>query len=103
MIIKTWDKKKQKHVVAGKVEGGAYHRKVIDSKHLMRKFDAYAIQEDVIEQLQDLNIGDIIITSQDNVYFSTSSDWLQPNIRVMDFGHGKQRFLPRRYMIKKEK
>ena len=63
----------------------------------MRKFQAYAIQEDIIEQLKKLDCQKVVFKTITGILESNFSDWLLPNIKVLDYGHGKQRFLPIRY------
>jgi hypothetical protein len=97
MKITTYDVKKGKTVLAGELENKVFTKKVT-SKHFMRKFQAYGIQEDVIQQLWEKGCDKIVIQTSTVVWESPMHVWLQPNIKVMDFGHGKQRFLTLSYM-----
>jgi hypothetical protein len=98
MKIFTYDKKKRIRVYTGEVNQGVFTRVVDESKHLMVKMDAFAEQEDVIDQLINLNVHTIILKTDKNIYTSKLARWLQSDIKVLDYGHGKQRFLPRKYM-----
>lgn len=93
MKILTWDPKKKKTVLSGYFEDGVFHRHV-EARHFMRKFQAYAIQEDVIQKLMELKCRLIILHTHADKLESLFDNWLAPDIRVMDFGWGKQRFMP---------
>jgi len=54
----------------------------------------YGIQEKVIQKLKELGCEEIQIHKQFLSYKSKFSDWLKPEIKVLDYGHGKQRFFP---------
>jgi hypothetical protein len=98
LIIYTFDKAKNKKVIAGKIKNGIFYRKVKESKHLMLKMDAFAQQEDVIQQLINHEVSTLIFESKEKIYTSKLMRWLQSDIKVLDYGHGKQRFMPRRFM-----
>jgi len=56
-------------------------------------FQAYEIQEDVIQKLKEANCTMVRFKTPTDILESDFTDWLQPNIKVIDYGHGKQRFL----------
>jgi len=95
MKILAYDKKKEKLVKVGDYDYGTriFH-KVAKANHLMEMFESYGIQENVIEQLKERGCEKIILKTPTRILESSFSDWLTPDIKVMDFGHGKQRFLP---------
>jgi len=99
MILRTFDKKKKCEIVAGEIVDDVFVKKVDPKKHLMKMFNAYGIQEHVIQRLVATKVQDISIVEPSRVLTSKLSDWLSPNIKVMDYGSGKQRFLPVTKMI----
>lgn len=93
--IPTYDPKKKKNVLAGfydRQEKTFY--RYVKPEHYMKIVGGYGIQEDVVQKLIKLGCSAIKIKAQDGIYFSEIEKWLTPDIRAMDFGHGKQRFLP---------
>ena len=100
MKINTYDPKKQKLVLAGTLVNGVFTKKV-SSKHYMKIVQGYGIQEDVIRQLAEAGCKKIILKTVTGNLESDFSDWLSPSIKVLDYGHGKQRFFPDRLMHKK--
>ena len=104
MKILTYDIKKSKLVKAGDYDYTTRtFRKVVSSRHLMKMFEAYAIQENVIEQLKERSCEKIILKTPTRTLESSFLDWLSQDIKVMDFGHGKQRFFPINRMYEKKK
>lgn len=97
--ILAYDPYKKKKVLVGSFnENKGTFLKKVTSKHFFRRSQSYAIQEEVIQQLIELGVTKIIIKSPSSTYTSTLDDWLTPNILVQDFGYGRQRFLPVKYM-----
>ena len=93
MKVTTFDPKKKKKVLAGHIDGDTFTREV-KQKHYMHICQGYGIQEVVIEKLKELGIKNITIISEVSKLHSKLSEWLEPDIKVMNFNHGKQRFLP---------
>ena len=99
--IYTTDPYKEKQVLAGELEEGVFIKKVTPEIHLFRLWNCYGIQETVIIKLQTLSCHTIkIIEKNGYTLISTFNDWLDPRIKVTDFGGGRQRFYPRKDMIK---
>ncbi len=95
--VMTYDMKKDKKVLCGHLKGDTFYREV-KPEHLMHKFNSYAIQEDAFHYLVINGCKRVVLQTQDGYLVSTIEDWLQPNIKVMNYGHGSQRFLPVKYM-----
>lgn len=95
ITMKTYDGGKNKQVVAGKYneETKAYIRRV-KPEHFMRINQSYGIQEDVVEQLHKLGCRIIIMHTDEGKLYSYFEEWLKPNIKVQNFGNGRQRFYP---------
>jgi hypothetical protein len=93
--IQTFDSGKKKMVKAGIFDDTdlSYTRKV-KLEHYMRILKSYGIQEDVIAELQRRNCKTIIMQTKDEKLYSEFHRWIQPNIKVLDYGNGKQRFYP---------
>ena len=53
--VTTYDPKKNKHILAGYIEGNVFIKQV-SGRHFFRKFQAYGIQEDVIQKLIERNV-----------------------------------------------
>jgi hypothetical protein len=81
--------------IIGKVSGDAYCTKVVKSKHLLRKWDAWGIDKTVMDNLIRNGISKIIIheKEEDFDYETSVKDFVEKGIEE-DFGHGKQIFLP---------
>lgn len=88
-----FDPRKNKTVLAGEIELDTFFKKV-EPKHFMKIIQGYGIQENVIEQLKSKGIKNIKIITNVSQYASTLDDWLAPDIKVLDYGNGKQRFMP---------
>ena len=97
--ITTYDPKKNKHILAGHVEGKIFIKQVT-ARHFFRKLQAYGIQEDVIQELIERKITKIKIISHTLTYESTIKDWVNGYTLIRDYGNGLQRFLPIHYMKK---
>ena len=59
-IIRTYDPRKDKSIVAGAFKDSVFY-KTVGSSHYMIKEKGYGIQDDVINQLSELNCRNIII------------------------------------------
>jgi len=91
----TYDPQKKKTVLVGELHEDKSFHKEVKSSHFMRVCQGYGIQENVIEKLVEVGVEKVILHTSDGGKLSSKlSDWLEPDIRVMDFGAGKQRFLP---------
>ncbi|KKN01571.1 hypothetical protein LCGC14_1126440 [marine sediment metagenome] len=60
-------------------------------------YNGYGIQEDSFKELMEMGCREIIITDGKDEYHSPLYRWVEKGI-ISDWGHGKQRFLPVRYM-----
>jgi hypothetical protein len=90
MIIRSYDPKKRKEVIAGQFENNVFRKKV-SPKHFMIKEKGYGISEDVIQQLIELDCKIVIIKSKTRTINKKFEDIL--NKPIKDYGHGKQRFV----------
>lgn len=68
----------------------------------MFTLNSYAISEDVIKALAELDCQTVRLESKTKVFESSFSDWLQSKV-VRDYGHGRQYFLSIDRMKKIEK
>jgi len=93
----TFDPKKNKVVKAGELHNDIFLKKV-GVKHFMNIIQGYGIQEDVIQQLVEKGCSKIILETPTGLLESNLSIWLEPNIKVLNYGHGPQRFMPVKYM-----
>lgn len=98
MKIYTLDPKKNKRVMVGIVANGIFKFPRNPQKHTLRIFPGYAIQEDVLKQLVDMDIKEIMI-GEPHMKFRTSlvSDW-QEHGKTLNLGSGPQRALSFKYM-----
>lgn len=101
MRITTYDPKKNKEVFVGTLIGNVFIRKV-SSKHFMRILQAYGIQKDVVEKLNRLDCEYVLFETNRRKLLSAFNQWLGEDSKTLDFGHGKQVFLPVNKMINKE-
>lgn len=98
MKLLAFDPAKNKRILCGEVIGNALFRWV-KPEHFMRKFQAYGIQEVAFQEIILKGVENIILKEE-----GTGKNWKADtktwNIhgKVMDFGHGKQRFLSMKYM-----
>lgn len=95
-VIKTLDPRKNKLVKVGVLDlkTGKFVRKVDPLKHKLRKFDAYGIQDDVFGVLTIKGCKTIIFKEPERELSSDYLSWLAPDIKTLDYGSGKQRFMP---------
>lgn len=101
MKLYSYDTKRKKKVFAGELKGECFHKHVTAS-HLMRSIDGYGISQDVIDQIVLEGGKYVFIHTPEGILESNLSDWQADYIKEIDFGHGKQRFLPCRMMKKYE-
>lgn len=60
-------------------------------------YQGYGIQEESLQKLIEMGCKVIIITDGKDEYHSPLYRWVEKGI-ISDWGHGKQRFLPVRFM-----
>ena len=95
--LNTFDKKKNKIVKCGYVEGNTYFKDV-NNKHYMFKYNGYGIQEEIFKKLVLHGTKYIQIkTKAGTLHTSDVVYWIK-NGKVDDFGHGKQIFLDIKFM-----
>ncbi len=97
MDIYVADPKKRVSVKAGTfIDSSKSFCRLINSSHIMRVMgNSIGIQESVVHQLIDLECELVYMGLGDGtMYKSKFQDWLAPDIKTRDFGHGVQRFLP---------
>jgi len=97
--VTTYDPKKQKHILAGHIDGKKFVKQVM-GRHFFRKLQAYEIQEDVIQTLIEKGIKKVVILSHTLTYESPITEWVNGHSLIRDYGNGIQRFLPVHYMKK---
>ena len=95
--IYAYDPGKRKRILAGYIDGDTFIKDV-KPEHFMKILGGYGIQETVIELLKERAIKTIEIRTEISIYRAPFSRWIAPDIKVMDQKHGKQRFLPIKYM-----
>lgn len=82
---------------AGYTDGKTFYRDVDPSKHLLRKYGGYAIQDSVLDELVDRGIETIVLQEPSRRLVSNVDDW-QEYGRFVNLGHGDQTVLPVSYM-----
>lgn len=82
-------------------EDGFLYKTVIDSKHLMRKYNGYGLQQDVIDRHYTAIKGLHITNDKGNIYISYLEQWI--NAPQDDANGGLQRFLNRDRMTNPNK
>jgi hypothetical protein len=90
MDIITFDKRKNKKVLAGRIENTTFIREVNPSKHFIKNFNGYAIQSEVFQQLQRLNVRSIRFVENTGRQLAVSLDGFISNGISFDYGHGHQ-------------
>lgn len=88
--------KNQKGQVIGTFKEGIFRKIVNRDKHLMRIYDAWGIQYDVVSELHKLGCTEIRIreTKENVVYTIPFADFFSKS-QVSNFGDGQQAFCPR--------
>jgi len=94
--IETFDLRLNRTVCAGDYNAGTgTFVKRVGPRHFMRMMGGYGIQEEVVRRLAAEGCKRVVIKVRGGAtYHSGLAAWLAPDIKVRDFGHGPQRFLP---------
>lgn len=98
--IKVFDEAKQREVVVGELRGFTFYKPFNRQRHYMRMMKGFGLDEGVYQKLREHGVMKIVLKSDTEQLVSDITDWDCMNVR--DFGHGKQRFLPEKYMVKVE-
>jgi hypothetical protein len=79
----------------GKIADGIFYKQVKKSKHLLRKWDAWGIDQAILDNLVKEGIQEIAIfeLEEHTVYSVSVKDFIEKGI-LADFGYSKQVFLP---------
>ena len=88
--VMIYDKKKRRHVKAGLLKDRAFYKSVDPTRHYMRMYNGYGIQEEALVALDgfcDL----IVINDGKEIRCCSYADWIN-NQTYADHGHGKQWF-----------
>lgn len=98
--LTVFDEKKRRNVKAGEYnpETKTFIKKV-KKTHFMRMLEAYGIQELVLDRLATKRCENIVIKAPGVTYSSKLWDWERGDIKTLNYGHGRQRFLPIRHML----
>lgn len=91
-IIYCHDKKKDKYINAGIVNGNKFY-KFVKPSHYMVKYHAYGIQAQVLNELIKRKIVYIIINTDKGARLTSRLDLWVNKATVKDFGNGTQYFL----------
>ena len=96
----VFDPAKQKLVLCGYVDGDTFLRDVNSKIHFMNVVGGYGVQELAFAELAKRNMQNVILKEVDTNlnWYSKFSDWTEHG-KVADYGHGKQRFLSKKYMV----
>lgn len=91
-VIFAYDKKKDKYINAGIVNGNRFY-KYVKPANFMVKFNAYGIQSEVLNELIKRNVIYIVINTTRGARLTSRIElWINKAV-VKDFGHGPQHFL----------
>ncbi len=95
MKLFVLDRKKGKKVFAGLVSGHLFQR-TVKATHLHRLTNSYGMNVEVAQKLLKMGVTDVHLVQDwdGRVLGSKLSDWFAPDVRVIDWGSGPQRFLP---------
>ena len=99
MKVLSYDPRKGKVVKVGMLDRGVFVKEV-KAKHFMKLTQGYGIQDDAFQQLKEHKCKLVVFKTPTSVLVSQFNDWLAPDIKVLDFGSGKQRFFPVKRMKK---
>ena len=92
MKLYAYDKGRDRKILVGEIIENKLVKRVDPEKHLLKKFGCYAIQDSVFEELEGRGVEEIIFIEKGGRKLSSPLfEWLAPNIRTVEFGHGKQR------------
>lgn len=101
MKLLTYDPAKHHRVFCGEVKGDTFVR-YVTSAHFHQLTQSYGIQECIMQRLIEMDVKHVHLhTSVGYVLMSLLTDWLEADIKVLDYGNGKQRFLPIKRMKRK--
>lgn len=91
-IIFSYDKKKDKYINAGIVNGNRFY-KYVKPSHFMVKHNAFGIQSEVLNELIKRKVVYVIINTSTGARLSSRVDlWVNQAV-VKDYGNGVQHFL----------
>ena len=94
----AYDIKKEKYILCGHLVGAIFYRDV-KLEHYIRMIGGYGIQDDAFQLLVIHGYKHIVLRKENGEQLiSPIGEWLKPNIRVKDLGHGNQRLVPEKYM-----
>lgn len=94
----AYDPRKNRYIKCGTVVGDTLFRDV-KPEHFMRIVQGYGIQEIAFQEALQKGIKIIVLkeTHTDQRWEATTKEWAEYS-KLMDFGHGKQRFLSLKFM-----
>lgn len=98
--ITVYDAKKQKHVEVGKIGERTFYKKVNRVKHYLRIMQGYAIDEQAVRKLLEMNIDKVVVQEDTGVQFSISLAGFMEHGINFNLGHGPQVVCPERYWRK---
>lgn len=78
--------------VIGTLKDNVLRKKVLRSKHLFRKLNAWGIQNDLLQQLPD-DCKIEILEKEDKTLYTTSAKFFRDNAVYLDLKHGLQGFM----------
>ena len=98
MKLLTYDPAKNRTVLCGELIGDTLFRDV-EAKHFMRVVQGYGIQEVAFQKILEEGIKKIVLKEKHTKknWEATTDRWIDKG-KVIDYGHGKQRFLSMKYM-----
>lgn len=93
--VYTYDPSKKRNILAGYVDGNRFYRKV-NARHFMRMLKSYGMQEVVFDDLAGRGVDTVIFKEEHtgDYLISKIEDWDAPDIKSLNYRHGKQKFLP---------
>jgi hypothetical protein len=75
-----------------------FRKRVKESKHLMRKLDAWGIDESIYESLKTQWVEKLqVLDSDTRTLYEIPFNRFEQNMIVRDYGFGRQVFVPRQY------
>lgn len=82
----------------GKLKDGIFRKQVSASKHLMKIYNAYALDKDIFEELMDDGCVEIRIKElESGKIYSTKPENFIEHALTKDYGDGVQMFLPLKF------
>lgn len=85
--------KKGQH--AGLLSGGVFKKTVNSRRHLMKKFDAWGIDFDIVTALREKCLEIRLYDNFEDKLYTVPFDTFMREATVENFGHGAQAFLSR--------